>query len=158
MNFLVRFTVAIIIATSFIAPFQTMAQDNTVLNYIQHKSDIKEGGTGLYKFRKDNYLITVTSLTVGAKNEQNCKTIGSGKAKRDMIAYINGSNITSYTEFVTSETVSETLEGKSIPIEQKYVESIKETVLGTISEVKSLGGWYSDDKSVYYFAVFKSIL
>lgn len=157
MTHLARFTVAIVVAICFMLPVSAAAQDNTMLNYIQHKSDIKEGGTGLYKFKKDTYLITVVSLTVGTKTELNCKTVGSGKAKRDMIAYVNGSDIASYTELVTSETVSETLESKSVTIEQKYVESIKETVLGTINEVKTLGGWYSDDKSVYYFAIYKSV-
>lgn len=150
------FTVIIAIS-AFLTPISVTAQDNTVLNYIQHKSDIKNGGSGLYKFKKDKYLITVASLAVGNKNELNCKTVGSGKAKRDMLAYINGSNILSYTELITSENVIESLDGKSVTIEQKYVESIRETVLGTINEVKPLGGWYSDDKSVYYFAIYKTI-
>lgn len=150
------FTVIIAIS-AFLMPISVTAQDNTVLNYIQHKSDIKNGGSGLYKFKKDKYLITVASLAAGNKNELNCKTVGSSKAKRDMLAYINGSNISSYTELITSENVIESLDGKSVTIEQKYVESIRETVLGTINEVKPLGGWYSDDKSVYYFAIYKTI-
>lgn len=147
----------IIAVCTFLTPISVTAQDNTVLNYIQHKSEIKEGGSGLYKFKEDKYLITVASLAVGNKNELNCKTVGSGKAKRDMIAFINGSRISSYTELITSENVTESLDGKSVTIEQKYVESIKETVLGTINEVKPLGGWYSDDKSVYYFAIYKTV-
>lgn len=157
---MIKSTTFLIIAISAIAlllPCSLFAQDSCVLKYIQSKSDIKEGGSGLYKFKNDTYLISVSSLYVGTKTEQNCKTVGSAKAKRDMIAYVNGSDITSYTELISTETVTETLSGKTVGIEQKYMESIKETILGTINETKPLGGWYSDNQSVYYYAIYKII-
>lgn len=137
--------------------FTAAAQSTAILNYIKDKSDIKEGGSGLYKFKNDTYLITVVSLPVGAKNESACKQVGSAKAKRDMLAYVNGSEISSYTELVTSENVIDSIEGKSATQEQKYIETIKETVLGTINEINPLGSWYSDDRSVYYFAIYKTV-
>lgn len=138
-------------------PAQMMAQNNVVLDYIQHQSDIKEGGSGLFKFKEDTFLVTVASTAVGTKNEASCKAIGIGKAKRDMMAYVNGSEITSYTELITSEDIIEACNSKSVIAEQKFVEYIREKVIGTIKEVKTLGGWYSDDMSMYYFAIYKLV-
>lgn len=146
-----------LLAVALLLPCRLFAQDNYLFEYIQRKSDIKEGGTGLFKYKNDTYLITVSSLSVGAKTELNCKTVGSAKAKRDMLAYVNGSDITSYTELVTTETVTDALSGNTVDIEQKYYEFIKETVFGTINEIKPLGDWYSDDKAVYYYAIYKII-
>ncbi len=133
------------------------AQHTAIFNYIQHQSDIREGGSSVYNYEGSTYLISVASLVVGTKNEQACKTVGSAKAKREMLSYINGSDITSYTELKISETAIETLEGSKVETKQEYVEYIKEEVLGTINQCVSLGGWYSEDRSVYYFAIFKMV-
>ncbi len=133
------------------------AQDKTILNYIQHKSDIREGGSNVYNYEGSTYVISVASLAVGTKNEQACKTVGSAKAKKEMLSYINGSDITSYTELTTSETVIDTLEGSKIEAKQEYVEYIRETVLGMINKCIPLGGWYSEDGSMYYYAIYRTV-
>ncbi len=130
---------------------------NTLLDYIQIQSDIKEGGSSIYNYKETTYLISVASLSVGTKNELNCKKVGSAKAKKEMLSFINGSDITSYTELKTSETINETLEGTRVLVQQQFVEYIKEEVIGTINQTVPLGGWYSEDRSVYYFAIYKII-
>lgn len=131
--------------------------DNKMLKYIQNKSDIREGGTNLYNYEENTYVISVVSVAVGTKNEHNCKTVGATKAKREMLSFINGSDITSYTELKVSETVVETLEGQKVTFQQDYVEYIKETVMGTINQCAPLGGWYSEDRSVYYYAIYRIV-
>ena len=74
-----------------------------------------------------------------------------------MLSFINGSDITSYTELKTSETINETLEGTRVLVQQQFAEYIKEEVIGTINQTVPLGGWYSEDRSVYYFAIYKII-
>ena len=132
-------------------------QEARVLSFIQSESDIKEGGSGLFEYGDNTYVITISPVVVGKKSESDCKIVGATKAKRDMISFINGSEITSYTELSISETVTESLEAKKVEANQTYQEVIKEKVIGTINEVKNLGGWYSDDKSVYYYAIYKII-
>ena len=128
-----------------------------LLNYIQQKSNIQEGGSSIYAYRDVTYIISVASLTVGTKNELDCKKVGSAKAKKEMLSFINGSDITSYTELKTSETINETLEGTRVLVQQQFVEYIKEEVIGTINQTVPLGGWYSEDRSVYYFSIYKII-
>lgn len=128
-----------------------------LLNYIQQKSDIQEGGSSIYAYKDVTYIISVASLAVGTKNELDCKKVGSAKAKKEMLSFINGSDITSYTELNTSETVNETLEGTQVLAQQQFVEYIKEEVIGNINQTVPLGGWYSDDKSIYYFAIYKIV-
>jgi hypothetical protein len=70
---------------------------------------------------------------------------------------MNESDIASYTELVTSEAISDSLEGRKIETTSVYIEAIKEKVFGVINECTPLGGWYSEDGSVYYYAIFKLI-
>lgn len=135
-----------------------MAQQETViLRFIQNQSDIKEGGSNIFVYKDVNYIVSVAALTVGTKDELSCKKVGAAKAKKEMLSFINGSDITSYTELSTSETNVETLEGRRIEARQEYVEYIREEVIGTINQIVPLGGWYSDDNSVYYYAICKTI-
>lgn len=133
----------------------------TVLNYIQTKSDIRDGGSDLFEYDGVTYLITVSQVVVttsrGSKTEQQCKAVGRTKAKRDMLTYINGSDITSSTRLYNSEVATDGLDGAKVECKQEYVEEIRESVVGTIAQVNPLGGWYSEDRSVYYFSIYKVI-
>jgi hypothetical protein len=137
----------------------SFAQTNmtSLCHYIQEKSSIATGGTEIYEYNGTTYIISVAPVVVSSKSEAQCKTIGNSKAKKEMLAYINGTDITSSTKLTNSETLSTTLDGTKVECKQEYVESIKESILGTISQVSPLGGWYSPDKSVYYFSIYKVI-
>ena len=150
-----RYTLTLV---SFLICLSASAQPtDKLLNYIQQTSDIRKGGSSIYAYIDVTYVISVASLAVGTKNELDCKKIGSVKAKKEMLSFINGSDITSYTELKTSEAISETLEGTQVLTQQQFVEYIKEEVIGTINQTVPLGGWYSEDRSVYYFAIYKII-
>lgn len=150
-----RYTLTLI---AFLIYLSASAQPaDKLFNYIQHQSDIREGGSNIYDYKENTYLISVASLLVGTKNELDCKKVGLAKAKKEMLSFVNGSDITSYTELNTSETVIETLEGTKVLAQQQFVEYIKEEVIGNINQTVPLGGWYSDDRSVYYFAIYKII-
>lgn len=128
-----------------------------MLRYIETRSEIKEGGSEVFKYQNQIYLISVASLSVGSKSEQDCKKVGTAKARKEMLAYVNGSEISSYTELVTTEEETSSLQGTQVEYSQKYTEVIKEKVAGTINMTIPLGGWYSEDRSVYYFAIYKLI-
>lgn len=153
-----RFKLISTIALLFICTTSFAQTDMTSLcHYIQEKSSIATGGTEIYEYNGTTYIISVAPVVVSSKSETQCKTVGSSKAKKEMIAYINGTDITSSTILTNSETVSTTLEGTKVECKQEYVESIKESVIGTISQVTPLGGWYSPDRSLYYFSIYKVI-
>lgn len=150
-------TLSALVIMCFEASATTGTPVSKLFHYIQKKSEIREGGSSVYNYNGETYVITVSSLAVGSKNEQTCKTVGSAKAKRDMLTYINGSEITSYTELKNSETVTETLSGQVVEAKQEFIEVVKERVIGTINQVVPLGGYYSEDRSVYYFVIYKII-
>ena len=129
----------------------------TIFNYIKNKSHIKEGGCDLFNFKEDTYIIGVASVTVGTKTEVNCKKVAAAKAKKEILSYVNGSEITSYTELTIAESVSDSMVGIQVKASQNYFEEIKEKVFGVINQCTPLGGWYSEDGSVYYYAIFKLI-
>ena len=148
----------IVVLLSF-TTLTSFAQANVVSlrKYIQEKSAIAEGGTELFEYNGVTYLISVVQIVVSSKSESQCKTVGNAKAKKEMLAYINGADITSSTILTNSETVVDSFDGRRVECQQKYIEQIKETVLGTIAQVTPLGGWYSPDRSVYYFSIYKII-
>ena len=138
---------------------RSLAQDNisSLRKYIQISSSIAQGGTELFEYQGVTYLISVVSVVVSSKSETQCKTVGNAKAKKEMIGYITGTDITSSTTLTYSEISTKTLEGTKVECKQEYIESIKESVIGTISQVTPLGGWYSPDRSLYYFSIYKVI-
>ena len=129
----------------------------TLRKYVQTKSDIREGGSNFYNYEGQIYVVSVAAVTVGTKSELNCKTVGAAKAKREMLAFANGSEISSYKELKTSETVAGTLEETTVEATEEYTEVIRERVIGMINQTTPLGGWYSDDKGVYYYAIYKIV-
>jgi hypothetical protein len=133
------------------------SQQSVLLKYIKDKSEIKEGGCNIFSYKDISYVICVSQVIVGSKSESSCKTVGTAKAKRDIIAFINGSEITSFTELKITETISEDVSGSKSYLKQEYLEVIKEHVVGHINQCVPLGGWYSQDKSVYYYAIYKTI-
>jgi len=153
-----RITLISIVAFLFTCTI-SFAQANmaSLCHYIQKKSSIATGGTEIYEYNGTTYIISVVQVVVSSKSETQCKTVGNSKAKKEMLGYINGTDITSSTILTNSETTTTTLEGTKVECKQEYVESIKESVLGTISQVTPLGGWYSPDRTVYYFSIYKVI-
>lgn len=149
-----QFIVVFFLTTLLVSPSNRLG---VLLNYVQSKSEIREGGSSIYEFDGLTYVISVASVAVGNKSEQNCKTAGAAKAKKEMLSYINGSEISSYTELTNAETLTETLEGTKSGAKQEYMEYIRERVLGMINQTVPLGGWYSEDRSVYYYAIYRIV-
>lgn len=133
------------------------AQQSPLLDYVKTQSEIKNGGCGLFTYKDVTYLICVSQVVVGSKNESTCRTVGAAKVKRDIISFINGSCITSSTELKTYETVEDSLSSTTSQLKQEYIEVIKEDVIGGINQCETLGSWFSNDSSVYYFAIYKQI-
>lgn len=148
--------VALCIAVMFGA-HALFSQDAEMLAYISSESTISEGGSNVYSYNDVTYVVSVAQVVVGTKSEANCRTVGAAKAKREMLSFVNGSEITSYTELKTSETTIDSAEEMEVESIQTFTEFIREDVLGNINGVCPLGGWFSEDRSVYYYAIYKII-
>ena len=131
--------------------------NESMLQYVKTQSYIQQGGCDLFNFEGKTYVVGVASIAVGNKTLLNCKKVGYAKAKKEIISYINGSEISSYTELVTSESTPDSLCGHKVEVRKIYMEKVKEKVFGVINQCTPLGGWYSEDGSVYYYAIFKLI-
>lgn len=145
----------LLLLTGHIAVSFAQTQMPALKNYIQYKSSIAEGGTEIFEYEGTTYIISVVQVIVSSKSELQCKTVGGAKAKKDMLAYVNGSDITSLTLLINSEIATDGIEGQTVECKQEYIESIRENVMGNISQVTPLVGWYSPDKSVYYYSAYK---
>ncbi len=137
--------------------FSLNAQEVDLLQYIADKSSISMGGSNVYSYNEDTYVVSVAQVIVGTKSEANCKTVGAAKAKKEMLAFVNGSEITSYTELEIHDNVIDSAGERQVESVQTFTEVIREEVMGHINWIRSLGGWYSDDRSVYYYAIYKII-
>lgn len=145
----------LLIPLLFLSSFAT--DSKVTLDYIREKSEIRTGGTRVFKYDETFQVVSVAVVAVGTKSELDCAKVGSAKAKKEMLSYINGSDISSYTELRISETEIDTLQGRKVEAKQEYVEVIRETVLGSINECLPLGGWFSEDGGTYYYAIYKII-
>lgn len=152
---MLKFLITLLTA-SFFSYNSTAGDNDLILRFLQEKSEISIGGTAIYELNGLYKIITVSSVVVESKDVLTCQKVALGKAKRDMISYVNGSEITSYTELKISEELISAKEEK-YKFTQTYTEEIKEKVMSSINQITPVGGWFSDDKSVYYYAVYKNI-
>lgn len=134
------------------------AQQNDIADYIQNKSTIREGGCDIFKYKGNTYVVCVVSVSVQGQSLSTVQRIGEVKAKRDLLAFINGSDITSYTEIKTTESSRYDSKGTNqVEVTEDFVEYIREEVQGSINQCARLGGWYSANQQTYFLAIYKQI-
>lgn len=134
------------------------AQQNDIADYIQNKSTIREGGCDIFKYKGNTYVVCVASVSVQGQSLSTVQRIGDVKAKCDLLAFINGSDITSYTEIKTTESSRYDSKGTNqVEVTEDFVEYIREEVQGSINQCARLGGWYSANQQTYFLAIYKQI-
>ena len=156
ISYMKKIILATFIALCNLACLYAQAPEQ-LLEYISVNSSINEGGSDVYSLNGHTYVISVAQVIVGTKSETNCKTVGAAKAKRDMLSFVNGSEISSYTELEIHENVIENTGEVKVESAQTFTEIIKEEVMGHINGVSPIGGWFSKDRSIYYYAIYKII-
>lgn len=134
------------------------AQGNAaLLEQIKQHPSFEWGGCDVVECDGVAYLVGVSSVEVGTKKVPALRTVGTAKARRDVIAFLNGSNITSSAEMNTSETVTDVDGRRTIVLKEEWVESIREDVGGWVQGFGSLGAWYSDDRELFFVAIYCAI-
>lgn len=135
---------------------QAQPQD-ALLESVKNHPVISWGGCDIVQLEEHDYLVAVASVEMGTKKLPQLRTVGATKAKRELLLMINGSDISSSTEMTTSEEMVD-IDGKqTISTVQTFFESIREDAAGWVNGMSPLGMWYSDDRSVFFYAIYKSI-
>ena len=134
------------------------AQGNeALLEQVKQNPVLSWGGCDIVQMSGTEYLVAVSSVEVGTKKLPQLRTIAAAKAKRDLLLMIKGSTITSSTEMTTTEEVV-VVNGKStVSTVESYFEKIRESADGFVQGMVPLGLWYSDDRSLFFYALYKSI-
>ena len=128
-----------------------------VFSAIQQDDLLLFGGSNLLKVQDFNVIVGVSAVEVGSKKMSSLVRVGKIKAEREVLTFINGSTITSSTESYIKEELVTINDSSSIKTVDIFVESIREDSEGFIKGMKPAGYWYSDDKSVFYFSIYKEV-
>lgn len=142
-----------------ILPFLLFGQASTEImkSNIQNNDLLMFGGCDLIEVEGQSYIAGVSAVDVGTKKMSSLVRVGKIKAEREIVTFINGSNITSSTESYIKEELITINDSSSIKTVDLFVESIREDADGFVKAMKSAGYWYSDDKSVFYYAIYKKV-
>lgn len=140
-------------------PFLVLAQqqDNEMLQAIKSNQVISFGGCDLIKINDTSYLAGVAAVEVGKKNISSLVRIGKVKAEREIATFINGSKITSSTKSYFKEELIAVNDSSYVNTIDTFVEKIREDSEGFVHSMKPAGFWYSDDRSLFFYALYKKV-
>jgi len=126
-------------------------------NTIQSNDLISYGGCDLMKFNNQSLLVGVSAVDVGNKKMSSLMRVGKIKAERELVTFINGSDITSSTKSYYSEELTTVNDSSYLKTVDVFVEKIREDAEGFVKGMKPAGYWFSDDKTVFYYALYTEI-
>ena len=129
-----------------------------LLSLIMQDPFLSEGGSDILNWNPDSiFIIGVSVVEVKKKKRNMLRRIGTTKAKSQVTQFIEGSDFTTSRVMKTQEKIAIQNGKETITFSEEYLEIIKEDVAGFIRGMSDLGGWYSDDKALYYHAVARLI-
>ena len=131
------------------------SQNEELLTTIQSDPLLSYGGSNLLKFEGKDYLVGVSAVESRGKRTSMLTRIGKVKAEREVSTFINGSDITSSTESYMKEELTTVNDSSYVKTVDTFVEYIREDSEGFVKEMQPAGFWYSEDRSVFYYAIFK---
>ncbi len=131
--------------------------DNEILEAIQQNQILSFGGCGLIQIEGKTYLAGVSAVEVGTKKISSLVRVGKVKAGREIATFINGSDITSSTESYLKEELITINDSTSVTTIDTFVEYIREDSEGFVKSMLPAGFWYSEDKSLFFYALYKEV-
>jgi len=142
----------------FLIPVLCFSQSKKdVLSSIKQNDLLSYGGSDIIQVQENSFIVGVSAVEVGPKRLSSLMRVGKIKAEREVLTFINGSKITSSTESYISEELVTINDSSSLKTVDVFVESIREDSEGFIKGMKPSGYWYSEDKSVFYYAIYKEV-
>lgn len=136
-----------------------MSQDDKeqILQHIQQNDLLSFGGCDIINIDGQSILAGVSAVDVGTKKMSNLIRVGKVKAQRELVTFINGSDITSSTESYMSEELTVINDSSYLKTVDAFVDYIREDATGFVNGMLPAGYWFSEDKSVFYYALYKEI-
>lgn len=144
---------ALILATGAVC----YGQNQGLLEAIEADPLLQYGGSNLLKYEGNTYLVGVAAVETGKKRISTLTRIGKVKAEREVSTFINGSDITSRTESYLKEELTTVNDSSWVKTTDTFVENIREDSEGFVREMQPAGFWYSEDKSVFYYAIYTEV-
>lgn len=135
----------------------TQHDKEALLGSIQTNDLLSYGGCDLITFNKQSMLIGVSAVEVGAKKMSSLMRVGKVKAERELVTFINGSDISSSTKSYYSEEFTTINDSSNLKTVEIFVDNIREDAEGFVKGMRPAGYWFSEDKSVFYYALYKEI-
>jgi hypothetical protein len=119
---------------------------------------ISGGGAALYEVDSQTFLVGVAAVQVGSKNIVQLRRVGKVKAERNVVNFVYDPVITSERESNTKEEVRKKSDG-SLTTEyiDTYFERVRVDVSGFVNMMKVGGEWFSEDKMIFYYLLYKKI-
>ena len=137
--------------------FNPQNQDNEILEIIKQNSSFEYGGTNIINIDGKSFIVCVSTVAISPKNRSSLMRIGKVKADRDLTTFINGANITSYTEYYVKEELITVNDSSSLSSVESFVDDIRENTKGFINGMRTAGFWYSEDNSLFLYAIYKEV-
>ena len=129
-----------------------------LLEKIKTDELLSEGGADLLEWNSDStYIVGVSAVEVKKKRKSILRRIGTSKAKAQVTQFIEGSDLTTSRKMETHEKVEIVDDKEIVTLTEEYLEIIQEDTEGFVRGMSNVGGWYSDDKSLYFYAVARLI-
>lgn len=135
----------------------TGVHSQTLLEAIKTHPVLAWGGSDVVVVNDTSYIVGVAAVETGDKKMSALRRVGMIKAQKEVVTFINGAKITSSESMVTSETVIDTNGRQTYILKDEYVEQIREDSQGFVRSLQPLGFWFEDDKSVFYYAIYKQV-
>ncbi|MFC0875407.1 hypothetical protein ACE01N_02380 [Saccharicrinis sp. FJH2] len=141
----------------FLLPLALWSQTDSLIKVVKKHPVISEGGAEVIPFDGQAYIVGVGFVENKGQSRAILERIGKVKAEKEIAVLINGSDFTSSAVAVIEQIV--TTEGNERKVEEKtsYFQTIKENSEGFIHSMSKLASWKSDDKSMFYYAIYKPI-
>lgn len=132
-------------------------QNEELLKVIRSNSVLSYGGSDLITFQGKTCIVGVAAVDAGKKKTSMLIRIGKVKAEREVSTFINGSDITSSTESYFREEAHTLDDTTRVMTTDVFIEQIRENSEGFVKQMQPAGFWYSEDLSVFYYAIYKEV-
>lgn len=147
----------LLLALLFPAVLFAQQQESDMLQAIKNNQILSFGGCDLIKVNDTSYLAGVAAVEVGKKRISNLIRVGKIKAEREITTFINGSTITSSTKSYFKEDLVTVNDSSWVNTVDTFVEKIREDSEGFVHSMRPAGFWYSEDRSLFFYALYKKV-
>lgn len=135
----------------------TQIDKEALLKTVKSNDLLSYGGCDIVGFNDQSLLVGVSAVEVGTKKMSSLMRVGKVKAERELVTFINGSDITSSTKSYYSEEFTTMNDSSYLKTVEVFIDNIREDSEGFVKGMKPGGYWFSEDKSVFYYVLYKEI-